>query len=185
MLGHMSVPEHLSPDECVPDEAPRADTPEQLEALLRDLEFRVKRIERDGMTPEELARELLNEQLKRAGFTDEQAQLLARLVRRPGVFEAGVLGAVHGRMGLDPRRYVRGLRQHRLFRPDCDEEGLHPRVQPAPPAPALGLLDALPFVLSGAMIGIGLYGIIQSRRAEPPPRPWWQRRLRRLVGVSP
>lgn len=182
MLGHMSVPEHLSPDECVPDEAPRADTPEQLEALLRDLEFRVKRIERDGMTPEELARELLNEQLKRAGFTDEQAQLLARLVRRPGVFEAGVLGAVHGRMRLDPQRYVPGLLRQRLFR---DAGCLHPRAQPAPPAPALGLLDALPFVLSGAMIGIGLYGIIQSRRAEPPPRPWWQRRLRRLVGVSP
>lgn len=196
ILGGMDTPEHIPP--C--DDAPG----EKVERLLDDLEFRVKQIERDRMSPEELEHEMMLHQLEEAGFTKEQATVLANLVRSPGFSKAGALGRLYGvlrRQGMTSHRvpHSRVLPpQKRLFDPDfsCDEDcddcvplRTPGRMLEVPPHDAFKHASFFsdPFVLlSLAAIGIGTFGMVRDRiaRRHAPPPPWWQRQLQKLVGVA-
>jgi hypothetical protein len=180
----------------IPDSAKNpfdVDPHEKVGRLLDDLEFRVKRIERARMPPEELEHEVMFHQLEEAGFTRGQAESIVHLVQYSGVDRAGATGLLHAVPRPPGMPYVHVRR--RLFDPgfDLDEadDALRgtPRRSPDRSPLCIGPRSS-PFpdpfmLLCMAAVGAGTFMVLRGRRVRQarPPTPWWQRQLQRLVGV--
>lgn len=159
------------------------DNAEKMRRRLEDLGDRVDGVEFEHMPPGDRMRSHALRGLQNCGFTEGQAQ--------------GILSAISDMLSAEAAEQLHERLQSRRWRNDedegCEDEARAPfktaqaaaqtnQAQPQGVWQHPGLADLLPMLPSFLSALPDLLQLLLRKREEPP-RPWWQRQLRKLVGV--